>query len=135
MVVTRLPSAADSGSVHERTARPSRCTVQAPQAEIPHAYLVPMRPSVSRTAQRSGISGSRSSVWAAPLTVIVIGMRVSFGKRVQAVKPRLESRTKSAAIDERARQPRAPLIHLGRRGQATLSACAYRNSVPVGCGL
>ena len=59
-VVTVPPSAVEMGSVHERTARPLRCTVHAPHAEMPHPNLVPVRPSVSRIAQSSGVSGSRS---------------------------------------------------------------------------
>ncbi len=76
IVVTLLPSAAEIGSTHERTARPSRCTVQAPQAAMPQPYLVPVRPSVSRIAHRSGISGSTFRVWGVPLTVIVMATEV-----------------------------------------------------------
>ena len=76
MVVTCLPSVADMGSVHDRTARPSRCTVQAPQAAMPQPYFVPVRPSCSRSTQRSGISGSTSKACGVPLTVVVMAIPV-----------------------------------------------------------
>ena len=60
--------------MHERTARPLRCTVQAPQAAMPQPNLVPVRPSVSRIAHSSGMSGSTSSGGYSPLTVRVIAM-------------------------------------------------------------
>src|SRR5262249_29591734 len=76
IVVTVLPSAADTGNVHERTGRPSRWTVQAPQTEMPQPYFVPVRPSVSRSTHSSGISGSTSSGRVSPLTMIVMAMQV-----------------------------------------------------------
>src|SRR5262245_23382703 len=53
----------------ERTAAPSRCTVQAPHCAMPHPYLVPVRPACSRIAHNSGVLGStlRSTVF--PLIV------------------------------------------------------------------
>ena len=78
IVVTFLPAAAETGSVHERTARPSRWTVQAPHAEMPQPNLVPVRPSVSRIAQRSGMSGSTSSACSLPLTVSAMAMGTQY---------------------------------------------------------
>ena len=60
MVVTFMPSAAETGVWQARTAAPSRWIVQAPQAATPQPYLVPVSPSSSRRYQRSGISGSPS---------------------------------------------------------------------------
>src|SRR2546425_849305 len=72
IVVTRLPAAAEAGVTHERTAAPSRWTVQAPQSAMPHPYLVPVRPSVSRITQSSGVSGGTSTCCFRPLTVNAI---------------------------------------------------------------
>ena len=68
-----LPRTDSSGVTHERTALPSTCTVQAPQAATPQPNLVPVRPSRSRSAHSSGICGSASSSGRArdaPLTTI-----------------------------------------------------------------
>ena len=69
---------------------PSTCTVQAPQAATPQPNLVPVSPSVSRSAQRSGVSGSRSSAWTLPLTVTVmaIGWLLRSGTYRPASAPR-----------------------------------------------
>ena len=57
-----------SGVTHERTTWPSRCTVHAPHSASPQPYLVPVRPSTSRSAHSSGISGSTSRRAPSPLT-------------------------------------------------------------------
>ena len=62
MVVMRLPTAADAGSWHAFIGCPSTWMVQAPQRAIPHPYLVPVSPILSRKTQRSGVSGSTSTV-------------------------------------------------------------------------
>ena len=77
MVVIGIPSAAETGRVQVRTARPSRCTVQAPQAAMPHPNLVPVKPSVSRSTHSNGVSGSTSTVRVCPFTVSVIAMTTS----------------------------------------------------------
>src|ERR1700712_1250713 len=69
MVVTVLPATDDSEVWHERTAWPSRCTVQAPQRPAPHPYLVPVIFRCSRTTQSSGVSGCASTLTALPLMV------------------------------------------------------------------
>src|SRR5262245_54243882 len=69
MVVICLPSAALTGSEHERTASPSTCTVQAPHWAMPQPYLVPVRPMFSRIAHNSGVSGGTSTLWGCPLIV------------------------------------------------------------------
>src|SRR4051794_17942753 len=72
MVVIFLPAAAEMGVTHERMAFPSRCTVQAPHRAAPQPNLVPVIPSVSRSAQRMGVPGSASSVWFRPLMLSVL---------------------------------------------------------------
>src|SRR3989441_2191412 len=69
IVVTRLPATAATGSTQVRVATPSRCTVQAPHCAMPQPNLVPVSPSVSRSTQRSGVSGATVTVWRLPLTV------------------------------------------------------------------
>ena len=72
MVVTFMPTAADTGNWQERTALPSRCTVQAPHRPMPQPYLEPVKPRTSRTYQSIGIDGSPSKECSVPLTVSVI---------------------------------------------------------------
>src|ERR1700685_2639183 len=69
MVVTDFPAASDSGIEHERTASPSICTVQAPQAAMPQPNLVPVSLRCSRNTQSSGGSGAASTSCRCPLTV------------------------------------------------------------------
>src|ERR1700722_19537898 len=69
MVVTDFPAASDSGIEHERTASPSICTVQAPQAAMPQPNLVPVSLRCSRNTQSSGVSGAASISCRCPLTV------------------------------------------------------------------
>ena len=58
MVVTLLPSTADTGVTQERTAWPSMCTVQAPHSAIPQPNFVPVSCKWSRMAHNSGMLGS-----------------------------------------------------------------------------
>jgi hypothetical protein len=51
---------ADTGSTQLRTGAPSMCTVQEPHCATPQPYLVPVRPSCSRSTHSSGVSGSAS---------------------------------------------------------------------------
>src|SRR5262245_3049189 len=67
-----LPSTAEIGVMQDRIASPSRCTVQAPHWAMPQPNLVPVRPSVSRSTQSSGVSGATSTDWAFPFTVNLI---------------------------------------------------------------
>jgi hypothetical protein len=53
-----LPTAADACSWQAFMGCPSTWIVQAPQRAIPHPYLVPVSPMLSRRTQRSGVSGS-----------------------------------------------------------------------------
>src|SRR4051812_7755040 len=62
MVVTRWPAAADTGNRHERTALPSRCTVQAPHCPRPQPNFAPVRPMTSRMTHSRGISGATSTL-------------------------------------------------------------------------
>ena len=59
---------AETGREQERTATPSRWTVQAPHCAMPQPYFVPVRPTCSRITQRSGVSGSASTSRTTPLT-------------------------------------------------------------------
>src|SRR5438876_1167280 len=77
MVLTGLPWAAESGVMQERTASPSRWTVQAPQRAMPQPYLVPVSPSESRSTQRSGVSGLAFAVYSRWFTLSVAIDRVS----------------------------------------------------------
>src|SRR3989442_10720985 len=81
MVVTRFPAAAATGITQERTAVPSRCTVQAPHWAMPHPNFVPVRPRLSRSTHRSGVSGVTSTDWRLPLTVKTIGGMTHSGRR------------------------------------------------------
>src|SRR4051794_34690882 len=54
---------------HERTALPSICTVQAPQAAIPQPNLVPVIFRCSRSTHRSGVLPSTPTSLRWPLTV------------------------------------------------------------------
>src|SRR5947207_14773774 len=56
-----------TGVIQERTAKPSRCTVQAPHSAMPHPNLVPVMPSTSRNTQSSGVSPSTSTLCELPL--------------------------------------------------------------------
>ena len=74
MVSTRAPAAAVIGVTHERTGAPLRCTVQAPHCAMPQPNLVPVRPRVSRSTQRTGVVGSASTVVDWPLRMNVVLM-------------------------------------------------------------
>src|SRR5438128_2253097 len=69
MVVTFLLTAALTGITQERTALPSMCTVQAPQSATPQPYLVPVRPTCSRSAHSKGVVGSTFTSLVFPLIV------------------------------------------------------------------
>src|SRR6187401_3864831 len=71
MVTTLWPPSVPIVSWQERTAWPSRWTVQAPQKPPPQPNLVPVRPASSRRYQSKGMSGSPSNVRRAPLSVKV----------------------------------------------------------------
>src|SRR5256885_7673324 len=69
MVSTLWFAAADTGTGHERTGSPFRCTVQAPHCAIPQPNFGPFTSSTSRNTHNSGISGSTSTLCFLPLTV------------------------------------------------------------------
>src|SRR6185295_18789258 len=69
IVVTCWPCTAEIGVTHERVAWPSMCTVQAPHCAMPHPNFVPCKPTTSRIAHKSGMSGSASRVTGLPLSV------------------------------------------------------------------
>ena len=72
MVVTFAPLSAPIGTEQERIGLPSICTVQAPHCAIPQPNFVPVRPTMLRNAQSSGVSGSISIWCVVPLTSIAI---------------------------------------------------------------
>src|SRR4051794_24165378 len=57
--------------MQERTAEPSRCTVQAPHSAIPQPNFVPVIPSTSRRTHSSGVSPSTSMLRGVPLMLMV----------------------------------------------------------------
>ena len=69
MVTTFLFATADRGVMHDRTAWPSRCTVQAPQSAMPQPNLVPVSPISSRSAHSRGVSPGKSMSCRLPLIV------------------------------------------------------------------
>src|SRR5262249_2054342 len=77
IVVTALSPTLSTGVWQERTAWPSRCTVQAPQSAWPQPSLVPVIPSTSRSTHSSGVSPSTSTSWGVPLIFNVKAMHAS----------------------------------------------------------
>src|SRR6185312_1575376 len=75
-VVIARPSTAVTGSTHERTAAPSRWTVQAPHCERPQPNLGPCNPSWSRSTYSSIVSGSACTECCLPFILrwMVVGM-------------------------------------------------------------
>src|SRR5437764_9185066 len=73
MVVTFLPAACLTAVWQERTATPSRCTVQAPHRPAPQPNLVPVICSCSRMTQSSGVSLDASTDIFRPL-ILRLGM-------------------------------------------------------------
>ncbi len=47
-----------TGTLQDLTGAPSIWTVHEPHCAMPQPYLVPVRPSCSRSTQRSGVFGS-----------------------------------------------------------------------------
>src|ERR1700733_11693420 len=76
MVVIGLPTTVDTCVKQDRTAWPATITVQAPHRPMPQPYLVPCRLRVSRSTQRSGVSGSTSTV----LTTLLIFSSTGIGE-------------------------------------------------------
>src|SRR5215831_7171812 len=58
-----------TGTEQDLIATPSMWTVQAPHWAMPQPYLVPVRPSVSRSTHSSGVSGSTSTCCGCSLMV------------------------------------------------------------------
>src|SRR5215475_13117788 len=69
IVVMCRPATAEMGVTHERIGDPLLCTVQAPQSDMPHPNFVPVRPSVSRKTQSSGMAAGTSTDCGLPLSV------------------------------------------------------------------
>src|SRR5437016_11102596 len=149
IVVTRLPATAATGSTQVRVATPSRWTVQAPHWAMPQPNLVPVRPSVSRSTQRSGVSGVTLTVSRLPFTVKEIGDMTCFlykgngEQRAQASREREggpcfpnettrgmfpgEDRDRTVATPHHLRPPPRPLLrHHGRDGRDHRVGCVSR---------
>src|SRR5947208_15102167 len=109
MVVILPAAAALTGVRHERTACPSRCTVQAPHSAAPQPYLVPVRPSVSRSTHSNGVSESTSTSVSLPLTLSLI-MEPPFRRRLRPTRAALEQ------VARKARGARRVLYGLTARG-------------------
>src|ERR1700756_863980 len=62
MVTSDLPASAGASSVQLFTARPSRCTTQAPHWLVSQPICVPVRLSVSRSSSVTSVAGSTSTV-------------------------------------------------------------------------
>src|SRR5438067_183131 len=86
------------GSTQVRVATPSRCTVHAPHWAMPQPNLVPVRPSVSRSTQRSGVSGATSTVSRLPLTVKEIGGMTNFPQQGNGEQRALASREREGGM-------------------------------------
>src|SRR3954452_1459355 len=69
MVVIDLPSTSSTGIAQERTARPSTCTVQAPQDAMPQPNFVPVILRCSRSTHSSGVVPSTATSLRCPFTV------------------------------------------------------------------
>ena len=61
-LLAKTPKPTDAGVEHERTALPSRCTVQAPHCERPQPNFVPVRPMTSRITHSKGMSAGTSTL-------------------------------------------------------------------------
>src|SRR6202047_3096946 len=113
MVVMFLPSAAETGVTHDRTAAPSRWIVQAPHSAMPQPNFVPSRPSSSRRYQSSGVFASPSKRCAVPLT----------RKDAMSLLLRQEKRMQPVAACSNAESAPHPRIAPGTRF-ARLGLCA-----------
>src|SRR5436190_8095360 len=86
IVVISFPTTELRGTMHERAAAPSTCTVHAPHKAAPHPNLVPVIPKMSRSAQSSGMS-SGPSTWTRRPLIFIAGMPClhrSFRRTVRA---------------------------------------------------
>src|SRR6516225_12395211 len=72
IVTISRPANPPTDTRHDRAGVPSICTVQAPHSPAPHPNLVPVKPIVSRSTHKSGVSASTSSSKLLPLTMSAI---------------------------------------------------------------
>src|SRR5262245_40805901 len=128
MVVIRLSAIALTGKAQDRTGRPSTCTVQAPHWAMPQPYLVPMRPSTSRSTQSSGVSESTSMSWVVPLTVrrtipLLPSHPLTATQSVQKLVQKM-IRVRACVHSSRPWAPAGPLSCLMEGGRRPLPAAA-----------
>src|SRR5262249_14761730 len=107
---------------HDRAGVPSICTVQAPHSPAPHPNLVPVKPIVSRSTHKSGVSGSISSSKLLPLTLTAI-IAVSpqsfelhgiFGAKFQILFARDGRPCPTVCYSDGSRMPMVTVFDLGR---------------------
>src|SRR5258705_13289768 len=89
MVTMSRPLMAPACSEHERIGTPFTWTVQAPHCPTPQPNFVPVMPSVSRSTQRSGVSGSTSTLTFLPLILSanIAGLRPLMGNHLPESDP------------------------------------------------
>src|SRR5688572_19424050 len=81
MVVIAALAACETGKEQERTARPRRCTVQAPHWAIPQPNFVPFKLRTSLMTHKRGVSAGTSTVVVFPFTFRVKGISVNSQQR------------------------------------------------------
>src|SRR5918996_533431 len=79
-MIAALPTV-DTGVEHDRTARPRRCTVHAPQAPTPHPNFVPFRFRTSLSTHKRGMSPGTSTGVAFPFTFKVNGIALTLSRK------------------------------------------------------
>lgn len=72
MVVIERLATIDNGVVHDRTAIPSMCTVQAPHKAAPHPYLVPVNSKSSLNVHSRVASDGVSTCTVFPFSLKVV---------------------------------------------------------------
>src|SRR3954464_11169757 len=74
VTILSLAFTAESGTEQERCTSPLMCTEQAPHCATPQPYLVPVRPTISRITQSSGVSGS---AWTSRTLPLMLSFAIS----------------------------------------------------------
>src|SRR5258708_24284036 len=134
MVVTFLPATSETAVWQERTACPSRCTVQAPHNPAPQPYFVPVSCRCSRTTHSSGVCGATSTSTTLSLSVNPIGaMRdLPNSLRAQFLQGRLYPNQPAQSSSGEARPPAPqPPYALPDELGATPGQCAMRPAPSV----
>jgi hypothetical protein len=132
-----MASASARAVVQERTAWPTRWTVQAPQAPMPQPNFVPVKPTMSRMAQSRGICGSASISCGVPLIrriVMVIllclerqmsarpGQRLEIGDKVLPIGVARNAERHGRSVN----QARGPANHLSSVALSQVRCAFFR---------